>query len=85
MRGATLPVTGRPLRVEGAVVSAVLREPGGLVVRVFRTEADAGPVAITHEGTPARGHVVDLRGTPVASFEGEVELQPWQLATLQLS
>jgi alpha-mannosidase len=84
-RSASRPATGHALAVDGAEVSAVLRTPGGLVVRVFRTEADAGPVAITHEGTPARGHVVDLRGTPVASFEGEVELQPWQLATLQLS
>jgi hypothetical protein len=84
-RSASRPATGHALAVDGAEVSAVLRTPGGLVVRVFRTEADAGPVTITHEGAPARGHVVDLRGTPVAPFEGEVELQPWQLATLQLT
>ena len=33
------PPTGRPLRVDGAVTSAVHREPGGLVVRVYNPAA----------------------------------------------
>ena len=45
----------------------------------------AGTVTIEHEGVPARGWVVDLRGRPVNAFEGEVTLDPWQLATLQLA
>jgi hypothetical protein len=81
----TRPSTGSMLNVDGAEVSAVLRVPGGLVLRVFRTAADAGPVRIEHDGTPARGFVVDLRGRPVMPFEGELVLEPWQIATVQLS
>jgi alpha-mannosidase len=82
---ASRPSSGTALRVEGAEVSAVHRVPGGLVVRVFRTAADAGSVAIEHEGVPGRGHVVDLRGRPVVAFEGSVELRPFEIATLQLT
>jgi hypothetical protein len=41
--------TGSMLAVEGAEVSALLRVPGGLVLRVFRTAADDGPVTIERE------------------------------------
>jgi len=82
---ASRPSSGTALQVEGAEVSAVHRVPGGLVVRVFRTAADAGLVAVEHEGVPARGHVVDLRGRPLAPFEGSVELRPFQIATLHLT
>jgi len=81
----TLPAHGAALRVDGAEVSAVLRTPGGLVVRVFRTAADPGPVGIDRDGAPARGWVIDLQGRPVAPFDGTLELQPWQICTLQLS
>jgi alpha-mannosidase len=79
------PGAGAALRVEGAEVAAVLRERGGLVVRVFRAEPEAGTAAVTLDGAPARGHVVDLRGSPLAPFEGEVALRPWQIATLRLA
>jgi alpha-mannosidase len=75
---------GTALRVDAAEVSAVLRSPGGLILRVFRTEPEAGTVSIEHEGTPARGWIIDLQGRPVAPFEGTVELTPWQICTLQL-
>jgi alpha-mannosidase len=78
------PARGSALRVEGAEVSAVLRERGQLVVRVFRTAADTGPVTVEHEGAPARGWVVDLRGARVAEFDGSVDLRPWELCTLRL-
>ena len=78
------PPAGAALRVDGAEVSAVHRVPGGLVVRVFRTTEDAGPVTLEHEGVPARGFVIDLRGQPVSPFEGEVELRPFEIATLQI-
>jgi alpha-mannosidase len=83
--GATRPATGAALRVDGAEVSAVLREHGRLVVRVFRTAADPGPVAIEHEGAPARGWVVDLRGNRLAPFAGSVELRPWEICTVVLA
>ncbi len=80
----TRPRAGAALRVDGAEVSAVQRVPGGLVVRVFRTAADTGPVAIEHEGVAARGFVIDLRGQPVAPFEGAVELRPFEIVTLRI-
>jgi hypothetical protein len=83
--GGTRPASGRALHVDGAEVSAVLRAPGGVTVRVFRTDPSPGPVTIEHNGAPARGWLIDLRGRPVAPFEGIVLLQPWQLATLQLA
>jgi alpha-mannosidase len=82
---ASRPPSGTALRVDGAEVSAVQRLPGGLVVRVFRAAADAGLVTIDHEGVPARGHVVDLRGRPLAAFEGAVDLRPFEIATLRLA
>ncbi len=82
---ASRPAAGAALRVDGAEVSAVHRVPGGLVVRAFRTADTAGPVTVEHEGVPARGFVVDLRGRPIVAFEGSVELNPFEIATLQLS
>jgi hypothetical protein len=83
--GGARPASGSALAVDGAEVSAVNRVSGGLVARVFRTAPDAGPVTIEHEGAPARGWIVDLAGRPVAPFEGQVELRPWEITTLQLS
>jgi alpha-mannosidase len=82
--GGSLPLEGTPLRVEGAEVSAVKREPIGLVVRLFRSAAERGPVRIERDGAPAKGWVIDLTGQPVEPFEGSVELGPWQIATLRV-
>jgi hypothetical protein len=84
-RGTARPASGSALAVDGAEVSAVHRVSGGLVVRVFRTAPDAGPVTIEHEGAPAGGWIVDLAGRPVTPFEGHVELRPWEITTLQLA
>jgi len=81
---APRPASGSALTVDGAEVSAVTRVGAGLAVRLFRTEPTAGPVRVEHNGMPGRGHVVDLRGRPIRAFTGEVELRPWELATLQL-
>jgi alpha-mannosidase len=81
----SLPATGTALEVDGAEVSAVTRDAGGLVVRLFRTAPDEGDVTVTQGGLPARGWVIDLRGAPVATFEGSVTLRPWQIVTLRLS
>ncbi|MDQ1381772.1 MAG: 2-O-(6-phospho-alpha-D-mannosyl)-D-glycerate hydrolase [Actinomycetota bacterium] len=81
----TRAITGAALRVDGAEVSAVRRVPGGLVVRVFRSAAEPGTVTLEYDGVPARGFVVDLRGQPISSFEGELELRPFEIATLRLN
>ena len=81
----SLPASGSALEVDGAEVSAVTRDPGGLVVRVFRTASDAGAVTITQSGLPARGWVIDLRGAPVTTFEGSVDMRPWEIVTLRLT
>jgi alpha-mannosidase len=78
------PSAGSALHVDGAEVSAVTREPGGVVVRVVRSADVEGPVTIEYEGMPARGYLVDLRGAPIEPFEGSITLRPWQIATLQL-
>ncbi len=84
--GGRRAATGASLSVDGGEVSAVTRVPGGgLVLRVFRTEPSEGPVRVEYEGTPARGFLVDLRGRPLAPFEGDVVLRPWQIATLHLA
>ncbi|MGO9876227.1 MAG: glycoside hydrolase family 38 C-terminal domain-containing protein [Acidimicrobiia bacterium] len=86
--GTTSPVrppTGAALRVDGAEVSAVLRTPGGVIVRIFRTDSEPGTVRVGHEDAPARGWIIDLQGRPVAPFEGTVELRPWEICTLQLA
>jgi len=83
--GASRPHTGSALRVDGAVVSAVVREPGGLVVRVHNPAPEPATVEVELAGTPARGWRVDLRGRPAERFEGSVGLGPWEIATLRLA
>ncbi len=79
------PATGTALEVEGAEVSAVARDDGGLVVRCFRTAPGAGEVAISLGGLPARGWAVDLRGAPITPFEGSVNMRAWEIVTLRLA
>jgi len=82
--GATRPPTGQALRVDGAQVSAVLREPGGLAVRVFNPSPDAATAVVERDGGPVTGWTVDLAGRPQARFEGTLALRPWEIATLRL-
>jgi alpha-mannosidase len=82
--GARREPTGSRLLVDGARVSAVLREPGGLVARVFNPSPDPSTAAVERDGAPATGWTVDLVGRPLQRFEGTVELRPWEIATLRL-
>ncbi|HMG25276.1 MAG TPA: glycoside hydrolase family 38 C-terminal domain-containing protein [Acidimicrobiia bacterium] len=82
--GAARRPTGARLRVDGARVSAVLREPGGLVVRVFNPSPEPTTATVEQDGAPATGWTVDLVGRPSEHFEGGVELGPWEIATLRL-
>jgi alpha-mannosidase len=72
--------TGQALSITGAEVSAIVREAGQLVVRLFNPSAEA--VTVTIAGRT--GWLVDLRGRPVKPFEGSFDLTPWQIATVNL-
>jgi mannosylglycerate hydrolase len=76
-----LPAAGSALTVDGAVVSAVVREGDALVVRVFNPIAATSTVVVDGR----HGWLVDLRGRPLAPFEGSFELRPWGIATLALA
>ncbi len=73
--------TGTLLSVTGAEVSAVQRVAGSLEVRVF--SPSSGETIVRVEGRS--GWLVDLRGRPVAPFDGSFSLPPWAVATARLS
>jgi Glycosyl hydrolases family 38 C-terminal domain len=75
-----LAAVGSALTVEGAVVSAVVREGEALVVRVFNPSA--APTDVSFVGR--RGWLVDLRGRPLEPFEGSFPLRPWGIATVSV-
>jgi mannosylglycerate hydrolase len=78
---ADLPAAGSALAVEGAVVSAVVREGGGLTVRLFNPRDEPAEVSIDGR----HGWLLDLRGRPVEPFEGSFTLRPWGIATAALA
>jgi hypothetical protein len=78
--GGYRPPVGQGLAVEGAEVSALRRDDGGLVVRVFNPTAE--PTRVSLGGRS--GRLVDLTGHRVSEFEGGFELGPWKLATARL-
>ena len=78
--GGDRPDSGTELTVEGARVSSVRRSAGALEVRVFNPTDDHTTVEL-----PGRtGWLVDLRGRPVAPFEGSFPLRPHGIATARL-
>jgi mannosylglycerate hydrolase len=78
------PAAGAPLSVEGAEVTAVLRDHGALVVRLLATGAGDGLATVRWDGRPAHGWRVDLTGRPLAEVDGSVHLRPWEIATVRL-
>jgi mannosylglycerate hydrolase len=78
---ADLPAIGSALSVAGAVVSSVVREGDGLVVRVFNPSEDETEVVLDGRA----GWLVDLTGRPIEPFEGSFALRPWGIATLSLT
>jgi mannosylglycerate hydrolase len=85
--GAHRLPTGRALAVDGAQVSAVLRdrERGALTVRLFNPSTEPATVHVEVGGGPAHGQVVDLTGRVVAEFARTVALRPWEIATLRVA
>jgi hypothetical protein len=52
---------------------------------VFNASADPSRLRIAVGDDTAAGEVVDLRGRTVEPFPGELELRPWQIATVRLA
>lgn len=78
--GGDRPPAGTPLTVRGAEVSAVRRQAGVIEVRVFNPGAE--PTRVELPGR--KGWLVDLRGLPVAPFEGDFDLRAHGIATTRL-
>ncbi|MEX2256777.1 MAG: glycoside hydrolase family 38 C-terminal domain-containing protein [Acidimicrobiia bacterium] len=86
VEGAPTPATGHALRVDGAEVSAVLRDAeGSLVVRVYNASPETAIVRVVHGAAAARGDVIDLRDRTLGTFDGGLELRPWEIATLRFA
>jgi len=75
------PDRGQALAVEGAEVSAVVRNAGALIVRVF----NPSDVETTVRVEGRRGWRIDLAGRPLEPFESSFALRPWGIATVQLT
>ena len=83
--GATGPATGAALAVDGAEVSALLRDDrGALTLRVVNLSPEPSVVTVARDGDPVAGNVVELTGTALGPFGGRAELRPWEILTLRL-
>jgi hypothetical protein len=71
---------GQGLAIAGAELSAVRREGDALEVRVFNPTASPPSVSLGGRS----GHLVDLVGRKIASFEDRFELGPWKVATARV-
>jgi hypothetical protein len=76
-----LPATGTGLAVEGAVVSATVRDGDALVVRVVNPTDEPTEVRLGDRA----GWLVDLRGRPLEPFEGTFTLRPRGVATASIA
>jgi alpha-mannosidase len=78
---------GAALTVDGARVTAVLREHAGgpLTVRVCNTSPEPSTATVALDGRPARIEIVDLTGRAVGASTGSIDLRPWQIVTLRAS
>jgi mannosylglycerate hydrolase len=76
----TAPATGSALKLTGAEVSSVQRRAGAVEVRVFNPTDERTTVAISGRS----GHLVNLRGTTLAEWDGSFALDPHQIATARL-
>lgn len=77
----TYPAEHQVLRVEGAEVSSLRRRAGLLELRVFNPSDAPSTVQVPGH----RGWLVDLRGRPLAPFDGSFAVGPWAVATATLS
>jgi mannosylglycerate hydrolase len=83
--GARGGATGHSLQVDGAEVSALQRDDAGaLTLRVVNLAPEAGEVAVSRDGAPVVGEVVDLAGIALGPFPGTAILRAWEILTLRL-
>jgi len=82
--GHERPPTGQALRVQGAVVSALHRHDGHLVLRCFNPYPEPVDLAVEAATGPARGWEVDLRHRLRDPFAGTRRLRPGEIVTLRL-
>ncbi|MGH9000019.1 MAG: glycoside hydrolase family 38 C-terminal domain-containing protein [Acidimicrobiia bacterium] len=83
---AVVSPAGATMVVEGAVVSAAVRDgDGALVLRCYNPTAAPSTLRVALPRAAATGAVVDLDGNEVGRFSGSVELRPAQIVTLRLS
>jgi hypothetical protein len=61
-----------------------MREPGGLVVRLYNPSSRPSTLRLELDGAPATGWSMDLVGRPEEQFQAELELAPNRIATLRL-
>lgn len=72
---------GHGLSVDGAEVTALRRADDGTVeVRLVNPSPDRSTASVAGR----TGTRVDLRGRPLDTFDGSIDLGPWQIATLHL-
>ena len=85
--GARRSPIGQALVVDGAQVSAVLRdrERDALVIRLFNPSPATATARVEVDGGPVRGEIVDLVGQVVGPFSESVPLEPWEIVTLRLA
>jgi mannosylglycerate hydrolase len=79
--GGSRSASGSALRIDGAEVSAVHRVAGALEVRVFNPTDRESTVSLPS----LSGWLVDLRGRPIAPFEGSFSLRAFGIATLRIT
>ncbi len=77
--------SGAALTVDGARVTAVLREHTGapLTLRLCNPAAEPATATIALDGRPAQLEVVDLAGRAIESRTGSIDLRPWEIVTVR--
>jgi hypothetical protein len=74
---------GQNLRVDGGCVSAITRESGALVLRLFNPTGHPVTTRLDWRDAPLSGWTINLRGRPLQPFDGAVDLGPHQVLTVR--
>jgi len=80
-----LPPAGAHLEVTGAVVSAVVPDPAGTVLRVFNPLPHPVTCTVQRAARPVVATEIDLLGREVGAFGGTRDLGPAEIVSLRLA